>query len=104
MNSKEVWIMDNNPDANGYLTIREDDGTPNGNIEAEPIATVFRVDHALLIANAPELMRFLCAFVALPDHITEDLRKKCRKYLISLIKGVSPEMKLEPGTDDTDLN
>ena len=36
-----VWTVDECPDANGHWTIRLADGSPNGNTEAEPIATVF---------------------------------------------------------------
>jgi len=34
------WVVDECPDANGHFTIRLDDGSGNGNIEAQPIATV----------------------------------------------------------------
>jgi len=35
------WVVDSCPDANGYWTIRIDDGTENGSIDDEPIATVY---------------------------------------------------------------
>jgi len=35
------WTVDECPDARGFWTIRRADGTPNGNTEAPPIATVY---------------------------------------------------------------
>ena len=48
------WTMDKCPDAHGFSTIRPSDGSINGDTDAQPIATVYRPDHALLIATAPE--------------------------------------------------
>jgi hypothetical protein len=33
-------------DANGHWTIRPADGTPNGDIDAQPIATFYVLEHA----------------------------------------------------------
>lgn len=49
------WVVDECPDAYGHWTIRPDDGTPNGDTEAEVIATVYDEDDARRIAAAPEL-------------------------------------------------
>lgn len=38
---KQKWVVDECPDANGNWTIRVTDGTRNGNIEMDPIATVY---------------------------------------------------------------
>ena len=57
------WITDDAPDAYGNLTIRPDNGTMNGDYEAELIATVYWPDrnewgegNANLIAAAPLLL------------------------------------------------
>lgn len=40
------------PDANGYATIRWDDGSGNGDTERQPIATVYDWDDAQAIVDA----------------------------------------------------
>lgn len=37
----QKWVVDECEDASGNYTIRLDDGTPNGNTEEPPIATVY---------------------------------------------------------------
>lgn len=39
--SSHKWIVDECPAADGNWTIRVADGTPNGNVEVEPVATVY---------------------------------------------------------------
>ena len=48
------WVVDECLDARGFNTVRVADGTVNGDLGIEPIATVLRYDHADLIAAAPE--------------------------------------------------
>lgn len=38
---KMKWVVDECQDANGYWTIRISDGTANGDMDKEPIATVY---------------------------------------------------------------
>lgn len=38
---EQKWAVDECPDANGNWTIRIADGTPNGNTDENPIATVY---------------------------------------------------------------
>ena len=38
---KKKWIVDECPDAHGNWTIRIDNGTPNGDTEADVVATVY---------------------------------------------------------------
>ena len=47
----EFWVIDDCPDANGYATIRVDDGTENGDTSKEPIATVFDWCNAEMIVH-----------------------------------------------------
>ncbi len=53
------WSKDEQGDANGNFTIRPDDGSTNGDIHAEVIATVYTEEDARLIAAAPELLEVL---------------------------------------------
>jgi hypothetical protein len=55
----EPWIADECFDASGFITIRVADGTPNGDADEQPIATVYSEAHARLIAAAPELLEAL---------------------------------------------
>ena len=43
--------VDECPDANGCWTLRPHDGTPNGDLIAQPIATVYDRLHALQIVE-----------------------------------------------------
>jgi hypothetical protein len=49
------WQDDVCLDANGFHTIRQDDGTPNGDTDTQPIATAYTAANARLIAAAPSL-------------------------------------------------
>ena len=49
------WIVDECEDANGFSTIRWDDGTPNGDLDAQPIATVYEHRHAEIISKTPAM-------------------------------------------------
>lgn len=51
-----AWTMDVAPDANGHFTIRPHDGTAHGDMESQPVATVYDADSACLIAAAPYLL------------------------------------------------
>ena len=46
------YVVDEVEDAYGNLTIRVADGTPNGDTEQQPIATVYSAEHADLIVKA----------------------------------------------------
>ena len=52
------WVADESEDADGFLTIRRSDGTPNGDLET-CIASVYGDEDAALIAAAPELLEAL---------------------------------------------
>lgn len=54
-----TWQIDDCPDANGFSTIRPADSTAHGDTDAQPVATVYRDDHAALIAAAPDLAEAL---------------------------------------------
>jgi len=45
------WIVDPCPDANGYWTIRIDDGSEHGDTEEQPIATVYDLKDAEQIVS-----------------------------------------------------
>ena len=54
--------IDECEDSRGFLTLRPFDGTPSGNIDVQPIATVYGQDHAAYIvaaANAYPLLQEL---------------------------------------------
>lgn len=56
----EKWVVDECPDARDHWTIRPDDGSGSGDIEAEPIATVYAGRRAANVAAlAPELAEAL---------------------------------------------
>lgn len=40
------YKIDECQDCNGFFTIREDDNSHNGNIDSEPIATVYTLENA----------------------------------------------------------
>jgi len=46
------WTIDECPDANGFWTIRISDGTPNGDIDSQPIATVYTLEDAERIVQS----------------------------------------------------
>ncbi len=46
-----LWVIDSCPDANGYWTIRNDDGSIHGDTNSEPIATVYDHDVAVQIVQ-----------------------------------------------------
>ena len=54
---KTGWVIDPYQDANGHWTIRPADGTPTGNTAVQPIATVYDLDIAMMIASLPKLMQ-----------------------------------------------
>ena len=63
--SANKFTVDKCPDAGGgFVTIRMADGSPNGNIESQPIATVYKLDYAKLLAAAPDLLAALEMFLA----------------------------------------
>ena len=66
------WTVDDCPDAYGRDTIRLADGTPNGNIEAQPIATAY--SHSALIAAAPIMRDALLGLLDWYDMDEGDLR------------------------------
>src|ERR1700749_2267266 len=62
MNAKHTpgpWIIDCAGDMDGYSTVRVADGSENGRIETQPIATIYADADAHLIAAAPELLAAL---------------------------------------------
>jgi len=48
----ELIVVDECPDAYGHATIRWADGTENGDLERQPIATVYDWDDAQAIVDA----------------------------------------------------
>lgn len=67
------WTVDECPDERGFSVIRPHDGTPNGNTDEHPIATVYAPEHARLIAAAPEMYEALKGLLACPALNTEGL-------------------------------
>ena len=57
------WTVDAAPDANGYFTIREADGSEHGNTDVEPIATVYEEKRAALIVRAVNTFDEACATI-----------------------------------------
>lgn len=51
MNKTNMWTVDECPDAYGHWTIRIADGTPNGNTDEQPIATVYNLENAKQIVQ-----------------------------------------------------
>jgi len=45
------WQVDKSNDAYGYFTIRPFDGSSNGNIQEQPIATVYEEQDAISIVD-----------------------------------------------------
>jgi hypothetical protein len=62
------WIVDECEDANGNDTIRKADGSPNGGIEGDPIATVYD----------PGAAEHICRCVNNHDEMVA-LLKECRE-------------------------
>jgi len=50
------WVADEFTDANGYITIREDDGQADAREYGKTIATVRGVSKAVLVEAAPDLL------------------------------------------------
>ncbi len=48
----ELITVDECPDANGHATIRWDDGSENGDLERQPVATVYNWDDAQAFVDA----------------------------------------------------
>lgn len=67
------WTVDECPDASGFHTVRSADGTPNGNTEAEPIATVYEESDAALIAAAPDLLALVRKLCDVAEETTKDI-------------------------------
>lgn len=47
-----LLIVDPIPDANGFYTIRWDNGTENGDTEQQPVATAYNFENAQYIVDA----------------------------------------------------
>lgn len=58
-NFDRKWIVDPIPSAEGFHTIRVDDGSEHGDLDAEPIATVYDHSHAFKVAGAVAMMEAL---------------------------------------------
>jgi hypothetical protein len=99
--ARRAWIVDECPDAGGFQTIRIADGSKNGNINEEPIATVYSPNNARLIASAPDLLAALddlhaLSHGAIREHLTvENLAATMRarittaRVAIALARGES---------------
>ena len=48
----DLVVVDNCPDAKGFMTLRWADGSDNGNTDVQPIATIYDYEVALLLADA----------------------------------------------------
>lgn len=69
----ERWTADECLSLGGFVTIRPYDGTPNGDTEAHPIATVYQHQHGAVIAAAPDLLAAArAALVYVGDVETDD--------------------------------
>jgi len=61
--AKTQWTADEHHDAYGWITIRLADGTDSGNLDAEPIATVYDqadADRIILAVNAHDDLLAAC--------------------------------------------
>jgi hypothetical protein len=67
-------IIDECPDAQGYSTLRFDDGTSNGDISDPPVATIYRQEFGGILAATPDLYEALWAFVDLMEQEWDDKR------------------------------
>lgn len=56
MKKTKRLVVDSCPDANGFFTIRENDGSEEGNTSIEPIATVYDQDMAERLVYAYNAM------------------------------------------------
>lgn len=54
-----MWKVDECADANGFATIRPDDGSANGDTDAQPLATVYDWNAARIMAAAPAMLAAL---------------------------------------------
>lgn len=80
-NSPEKWTVDACRDASGNWTIRKADGTGTGNIDCEPIATVYTEADAHLISAAPELLDSVENLVGMVQCYVKHLRTvECPGY------------------------
>jgi hypothetical protein len=58
-NIEMAYTIDECRDAQGFVTIRRFDGSPNGDTEAQPIATVYVESAAPLFAASPDMLAAL---------------------------------------------
>ena len=69
--NKSLWTVDERPDVNGFFTIRPADGSANGNIHEQPIATVYKAVHAnqivTLLTQRNALWDALSAILEAPE-------------------------------------
>ncbi len=56
MDNLPRWQVDEALDANGHSTIRPYDGTPTGDIDSQPIATVYKREDAFAIVQANKII------------------------------------------------
>lgn len=77
---KTRYVVDECRDVHGWLTIRESDGSPNGDTNAHPVATVYAdlAHHqvAELLAAAPEMLECCEATLA---YMLDDSRSPRRR-------------------------
>jgi len=60
---KASWIADECCAFSGHVTIRMADGTPNGDTDRQPIATVYDAADAPMVAAAPDAIAALRALL-----------------------------------------
>ena len=98
----ERWTADPITDAQGNITIRPYDGSPEGDIDAQPIATVYDTASALIIETAPELLE-ACELVAaclLPAEVatptpSEELLRLSKRVRAAIAKAKGKGQNLE---------
>jgi len=60
---RQRWQADECPDANGFTTIRRWDGSPTGDTDRQPIATVYEATNVPVIEAAHDLLASLCEYL-----------------------------------------
>lgn len=69
---QQLWVVDKRRDANGFWTIRIDDGSFSGDTSVEPIATVYHKQNANMIASAKALLLACYEFLEGNDYWQEN--------------------------------
>jgi hypothetical protein len=106
MQPSESWVVDDCPALGGHWTIRHADGTDNGDIEQQPIATVYEAVgrpnewRADLIAASPALLRAAEALMLrMTNHGPDDSNLSADPYLAPAVQDLAAAIRQARGQE-----